>query len=124
MREEDAEQRKKVWLLSPDSPNQLFEDLRRDDDSDPALSMLARDTRRWPSEGARAYLQGYLEREVEEDWAADYALAEAGITVVKRLVNCRAIQGPRIRVVLAPLHLVRGVGSPCRVVAIEEEEEA
>jgi len=78
----------------------------------------------WPSEGARAYLQGYLEGEVNEDWAADYALAEAGVTVVKRLVNCQAIQGPRVRLVLAPLHLVRGVGSTCRVVAVEEEGES
>jgi kynurenine formamidase len=85
------------------------------------VSMLPRPLP-WPSEGARAYLQGYLEREVNEDWAADYALAEAGVTVVKRLVNCRAIQGPRVRLVLAPLHLVRGVGSPCRVVAVEVGE--
>lgn len=87
------------------------------------VSMLPRPLP-WPSEAARGYLQGYLEREVMEDWAADYALAEAGITVVKRLVNCGALQGPRVRLVLAPLHLVRGVGSPCRVVAIEEEGEA
>jgi kynurenine formamidase len=75
----------------------------------------------WPSEGARAYLQGYLEREVKEDWAADFALAEAGVTVVKRLVNCGAIRTPRVKLVLAPLLLVRGVGSPCRVVAVEDE---
>jgi len=75
----------------------------------------------WPSEGARAYLQGYLEREIKADWAADFALAEAGVTVVKRLVNCGAIRKARVKLLLAPLLLVRGVGSPCRVVAVEDE---
>jgi kynurenine formamidase len=74
----------------------------------------------WPSETARGYLQGYREREVLEDWAADRCLAEAGIMTVKRLVGCGAIQARRVQVVVAPLRLVRGVGSPCRVVAVEE----
>lgn len=77
----------------------------------------------YPSEAATAYLQGYLEREVLEDWEADYVLAEAGITTVKRLVNCGAIQQSRIRVIVAPLRLVRGVGSTCRVVAVEGVQE-
>lgn len=75
-----------------------------------------------PSESASGYLHGYLEREVLEDWAADYALAEAGITTVRRVVNCDAIRGPRTRVIIAPLHVVRGVGAPCRVVAEASEE--
>jgi kynurenine formamidase len=72
----------------------------------------------YPSEAARAYLQGYLEREVHEDWDIDYALAEAGIMTVKRLVNCGAIRVDRLRIIVAPIRLVRGIGSPCRVVAI------
>ena len=73
------------------------------------------------SEAARAYLAGYLEREVLEDWAVDFRLAEAGIMTVKRLVNCGAIGERRCRLIVAPLRLVRGVGSPCRVVAVEGE---
>ncbi len=73
----------------------------------------------WPSEAARAYLAGYLEREVLEDWAVEYRLAEAGIMTVQRLVNCGAIAARRVHTVIAPLRLVRGVGSPCRVVVVE-----
>jgi len=40
---------------------------------------------------------------------------------VKRLVNCGAIRKARVKLLLAPLLLVRGVGSPCRVVAVEDE---
>jgi kynurenine formamidase len=75
----------------------------------------------WPSEAARAYLAGYLEREVLEDWAVDYKLAEAGIMTVKRLVNCGQIKSRRVRLIVAPLRVVRGIGSPCRVVAVEGE---
>ena len=75
----------------------------------------------WPSEAARAYLAGYLEREVLEDWAVDFRLAEAGIMTVVRLVNCDALQAARFRLVVAPMRLVRGIGSTCRVVAIEGE---
>lgn len=74
-----------------------------------------------PSEAARAYLQGYLEREVMADWEADYALAEAGIMTVRRLVGCGSITESRIRLIIAPLHVVRGVGAPCRVVAVQDE---
>ncbi len=73
----------------------------------------------WPSEAARAYLAGYLEREVLEDWAVDFRLAEAGIMTVKRLVSCGTLQAPRCRLIVAPLQVVRGVGAPCRVVAVE-----
>ena len=55
------------------------------------------------------------------DLEADYALAEAGIMTVKRLVNCGAIQQSRLRLIVSPLRVVRGVGSPCRVVAVEGE---
>jgi kynurenine formamidase len=75
----------------------------------------------YPSESAFAYLQGYLEREVMEDWEADYILAEAGVMTVKRLVNCAAIPQRRAKVIIAPLRIVRGVGSPCRVTAVVED---
>jgi kynurenine formamidase len=76
----------------------------------------------WPSDSARAYLAGYLEREVLSDWAVEYRLAEAGIMTVSRLINCGAIKARRCRLVIAPLRIVRGVGSPCRVVAVEGEQ--
>ncbi|HEY7067432.1 MAG TPA: cyclase family protein [Chloroflexota bacterium] len=75
----------------------------------------------WPSEAARGYLAGYLEREVLADWAVEYRLAEAGIMTVTRLVGCGAIAQPRVRLIVAPLLVVRGVGATCRVVALEEE---
>lgn len=73
----------------------------------------------WPSEAARAYLAGYLEPEVLDDWAVDYRFAEAGIMTVKRVVNCGQIGGGRVRLIIAPLRIVRGIGSTCRVVALE-----
>jgi kynurenine formamidase len=75
----------------------------------------------YPSESAFAYLQGYLEREVMEDWEVDYILAEANVMTVKRLVNCGAIPEARFRVVVAPLRIIRGVGAPCRVAAVVGE---
>ena len=73
----------------------------------------------WPSEAARAYLAGYLEREVLEDWAVEHRLAQAGIMTVSRLINCSAIKARRCRLIVSPLRIIRGVGSPCRVVAVE-----
>ena len=73
----------------------------------------------WPSEAARAYLAGYLEREVLEDWAVEHQLAQAGIMIVSRLINCSAIKARRCQLIVSPLRIIRGVGSPCRVVAVE-----
>ncbi len=87
----------------------------------PEWASLRPRPRPWPSEAARAYLAGYLEREVLEDWAVEYRLAEAGIMTVQRLVDCGAIQDRRVRLIVAPLHVVRGVGAPCRVIAVEGE---
>ena len=75
----------------------------------------------WPSEAARAYLAGYLEREVLEDWAVEYRLAEAGLMTVTRLVHCGGLADRRVRLIVAPLLVVRGVGATCRVVAVEGE---
>jgi hypothetical protein len=37
---------------------------------------------------------------------------------VKRLVNC-GVLASRVQIIVGPLKLVRGVGSTCRVVAID-----
>jgi kynurenine formamidase len=74
----------------------------------------------WPSEAARVYLQSYTEDRVREDWAADLELARAGKMVVKRLIGCGAVHEPRVRVIVAPLLLLRAIGATCRVVALPE----
>ena len=74
----------------------------------------------WPSSKAEGYLRAYTPEKMADDYAAALALAGAGIMTVKRLVNCGAIQSSRIRIIVGPLNLVRGVGSTCRVVAVED----
>ena len=74
----------------------------------------------WPSAEAYAYLRGYTADRVAEDWAADLILARAGKVVVRKLVNCGALPEGRLKVIVAPLHLVRGIGATCRVIAIQE----
>jgi kynurenine formamidase len=76
--------------------------------------------RSWPSPEADIYLRTYTVEKMEADFAAALAFARAGVMTVKRLVNCRSVQRPRVRIIVGPLHLVRGVGSTCRVVAVEE----
>ena len=75
----------------------------------------------WPSAEAYAYLRGYTADRVAEDWAADLILARAGKVVVRKLVNCSSLPEGRLRVIVAPLHLVRGIGATCRVIAIQDE---
>jgi kynurenine formamidase len=74
----------------------------------------------WPSAEAYAYLRGYTADRVAEDWAADLVLARAGKVVVRKLVNCSALPEGRLQVIVAPLHLVRGIGATCRVIAVQE----
>lgn len=74
----------------------------------------------WPSVEANVYLRNYTNEKMEADFAAALAFARAGVMTVKRLVNCRSVGQPRVRIIVGPLHLVRGVGSTCRVVAVEE----
>ena len=74
----------------------------------------------WPSPKATGYLRSYTPEKAAGDYAAAIALASAGIMTVKRLVHCAAIQQKRVRIIVGPLKLIRGVGSTCRVVAIEE----
>lgn len=78
----------------------------------------------WPSPEANTYLHTYTVEKMEADFAVALAFARAGVMTVKRLVNCRAVERPRVRIIVGPLHLVRGVGSTCRVVAVEDSREA
>jgi kynurenine formamidase len=73
----------------------------------------------WPSVEAHAYLRGYTAERVAEDWAADLVLARAGKLVVRKLVNCSALPPARVKLIVAPLHLVRAIGATCRVIAVE-----
>lgn len=75
----------------------------------------------WPSTEAYAYLRGYTAERVAEDWAADLVLARAGKIVVRKLINCGVLPEGRLKVIVAPLHLVRGIGATCRVIAIQDE---
>ena len=74
----------------------------------------------WPSPEARVYLHLYSSDKAEKDFAAEMALAKAGVMTVKRLIHCGAIQGPRVRIIVSPLHVVRGVAATCRVVAVQD----
>ena len=76
----------------------------------------------WPSTEAKAYLRGYTADRVAEDFAADLALARAGKVVVRKLVDCGALPQARIKVIVAPLHLVRAIGATCRVIALDGVE--
>jgi kynurenine formamidase len=73
----------------------------------------------WPSDKASGYLRSYTPEKAAADYGAAIALANSGIMTVKRLVNCAGIQQNRIRIIVGPLKLMRGVGSTCRVVGIE-----
>lgn len=74
----------------------------------------------WPSVEAHAYLRGYTADRVAEDWAADLVLARAGMVVVRKLVNCSALPEGRLKIIVAPLHVVRAIGATCRVIALRE----
>ena len=75
----------------------------------------------WPSPEARVYLHLYTPEKAKADFAAEIALARAGIMTVKKLVNCKAISGKRPKMIVAPLQIVRGTASTCRVAALEED---
>ena len=72
----------------------------------------------WPSPEARVYLHLYTPEKAKEDFAIEIVFAAAGIMTVKRLIRCGAITGKRVRIIVAPLHIVRGVSSTCRVTAV------
>lgn len=69
---------------------------------------------------ARMYLHLYNAEKSKEDFAVELELARCGIMMVRKLINCGRIEKERIKIVVAPLKIVRGVASTCRVVAVED----
>jgi kynurenine formamidase len=74
----------------------------------------------WPSTEAQMYLNFYTPEKAQEDFAVELILARAGIMTVKRLVNCAGLVPYGLRIIVSPLHIVRGVSSTCRVIAVKE----
>ncbi|HEY1232602.1 MAG TPA: cyclase family protein [Candidatus Binatia bacterium] len=69
---------------------------------------------------ARMYLHLYDSDKAKKDFAVEMEFARAGITTVRKLVECRRIKNQRVKLMVSPLNIVRGVASTCRVVAVEE----
>ncbi|MGN6716998.1 MAG: hypothetical protein ACTHLX_06365, partial [Candidatus Binatia bacterium] len=69
---------------------------------------------------ARMYLHLYNSEKAKKDFAVEMQFARLGITTVRKLVRCEQIKNQRIKVIVSPLNIVRGVASTCRVVAVEE----
>jgi kynurenine formamidase len=69
---------------------------------------------------ARMYLHLYDAEKAKADFAVEIEFARLGIITVRKLVHCAKIGKPRIRIIVAPLQIVRGVASTCRVVAVED----
>ena len=70
---------------------------------------------------ARMYLHLYTAEKASEDFAVELTFARLGIITVRKLVYSGRIQKERFKIIVAPLKIVRGVASTCRVVAVEEE---
>jgi kynurenine formamidase len=69
---------------------------------------------------ARMYLHLYNADKAKEDFAVEIELARFGIMTVRKLVHCAQVKNLRVRIIVAPLQIVRGVASTCRVVAVED----
>ena len=69
---------------------------------------------------ARMYLHLYDGEKANKDFAAEMELARAGIITVRKLVHCAQIKKDKIKIIVSPLKVVRGVASTCRVVALED----
>src|SRR5215831_12706091 len=69
---------------------------------------------------ARMYLHLYNTGKTKADFAVEMEIARLGIMTVRKLVHCGQIKNPRIKVIVAPLQIVRGVAATCRVVAVED----
>jgi kynurenine formamidase len=69
---------------------------------------------------ARMYLHLYDGEKAKKDFAAEVELARAGIMTVRKLVHCGQIKKDKIKIIVSPLKVVRGVASTCRVVALED----
>jgi kynurenine formamidase len=74
----------------------------------------------WPSPEAQVYLNLYTAEKAKADFAVELILARAGIMTVKRLVNCAGLETSGLRIIVSPLHIVRGVSSTCRVITVRE----
>jgi kynurenine formamidase len=69
---------------------------------------------------ARMYLHLYNTDKAKADFAAEMEFAKLGIMTVRKLVRCGQIKKPQVKVIVAPLQIVRGVAATCRVVAVED----
>jgi kynurenine formamidase len=69
---------------------------------------------------ARMYLHLYNGEKAKKDFAVELELAREGIITVRKLVHCGQIKKDKIRIIVSPLRVVRGVASTCRVVALED----
>jgi kynurenine formamidase len=69
---------------------------------------------------ARMYLHLYHVDKAKADFAVEIELARFGIMTVRKLVQCGQMKNPRVRIIVAPLRIVRGAASTCRVVAVED----
>jgi kynurenine formamidase len=66
------------------------------------------------------YLHLYDAEKANADFAVEIEFARLGIMTVRKIVHCGKIGKPRVRIIVAPLQIVRGVASTCRVVAVED----
>jgi kynurenine formamidase len=66
------------------------------------------------------YLHLYDADKMNADFAVEMELARLGIMTVRKLIHCGQIKKPKVKVIVAPLQIVRGVASTCRVVAVED----
>ncbi|HEY7319565.1 MAG TPA: cyclase family protein [Candidatus Binatia bacterium] len=69
---------------------------------------------------ARMYLHLYNKDKAKADFAVEMEFARLGISTVRKLVRCGQIKNAKIKVIVAPLQIVRGVAATCRVVAVED----
>jgi kynurenine formamidase len=69
---------------------------------------------------ARMYLHLYNSDKAKADFAVELEFANLGIMTVRKLVHCGRIKNPKVKVIVAPLQIVRGVAATCRVVAVED----
>jgi len=69
---------------------------------------------------ARMYLHLYDGEKAKKDFAVEMEFASLGIMTVRKLIHCGQIKKDRIRIIVSPLKIVRGVASTCRVVALED----
>jgi kynurenine formamidase len=69
---------------------------------------------------ARMYLHLYGGEKAKKDFAVEMEFARLGIMTVRKLIHCGRIKKGKIRIIVSPLKIVRGVASTCRVVALED----